>query len=128
VRWAEGSLALEDRAGGVGGSIARPDRAAHSLVSQHGVVMPNLFRRLLYGAAHFALKTLGRLIAIPVRRKLRHFFRATEDCAGVQHELLRRILARQTDTAFGRDHHFASIRTVEDYRNNLPVVGYDALE
>jgi hypothetical protein len=76
----------------------------------------------------FALTSVGRLVAISVRRKLNHFLDATNDCAGVQQELLRRILAHQSATAFGRDHHFADIRTVADYRHNLPVAGYDAIE
>jgi hypothetical protein len=76
----------------------------------------------------FALTSIGRLVAIPVRRKLNHFLDATKDCARVQQELLRRILAHQIDTAFGRDHHFAAIKTVADYRHNLPVAGYDAIE
>ena len=34
--------------------------------------------------------------------------------------LLLRILAQQADTGFGRDHRFAAIRTVADYRRQRP--------
>ena len=39
-----------------------------------------------------------------------------------------RILAHQADTDFGRDHHFAAIRTVADFRRQLPVAGYEYFE
>ena len=46
----------------------------------------------------------------------------------VQEALLRRILAYQADTAFGRDHRFRDIRTVADFRRQLPVAGYEYFE
>ena len=46
----------------------------------------------------------------------------------VQEALLRGILAHQADTDFGRDHRFATIRTVADFRRQLPVAGYDYFE
>src|SRR5205823_6743065 len=42
-----------------------------------------------------------------------------------QSELLARILVVQKDTQFGRDHHFADINTVADYRRNVPVAPYE---
>jgi hypothetical protein len=38
----------------------------------------------------------------------------------VQRSLLRRYLGANADTAFGRSHGFASIRTAEDYRERVP--------
>ncbi len=69
-----------------------------------------------------------RAIAIPVRRRLAQFEAATTDPQVIQEAILRDILAEQSETAFGRDHHFASMHTVEDYRRVLPVAGYDAVE
>ena len=69
-----------------------------------------------------------KLIAIPVRRRLVAFEEATKHPRGVQEALLARILRHQAATAFGTDHHFAAIRTIADYRNNLPVRGYDYVE
>ena len=69
-----------------------------------------------------------RAVAIPVRRRLLAFEAATTDPRAVQEALLRNILAEQAGTAFGQDHHFASMRTVEDYRRVLPVAGYEAVE
>jgi hypothetical protein len=44
-----------------------------------------------------------------------------------QTELLLRLLAQARDTAFGRDHGFASIRTHADYAQAVPVRDYEAL-
>ena len=69
-----------------------------------------------------------KLIAIPVRRRLVAFEEATRHPREMQEALLARILRHQSSTAFGTDHHFAAIRTVADYRHNLPVRGYDYVE
>ncbi|MFO0964224.1 MAG: GH3 auxin-responsive promoter family protein [Gemmataceae bacterium] len=73
-------------------------------------------------------KVIGRIAAIPVRRRLRAFFRATEEPRRVQNELLHRILAKQANTDFGRRHHFKTIRSVADFRRQLPVATYDYFE
>jgi hypothetical protein len=69
-----------------------------------------------------------RAIAVPVRRKLLAFDAATSDPRSVQEAVLRGILREQAGTDFGKDHHFADIRTVEDFRRMLPVAGYEAIE
>lgn len=71
------------------------------------------------------LKGVGKLIALPVRRRIAAFEVATRDPQRVQQAVLRRILARQVDTDFGRDHHFATVQTVEDFQRRVPVAGYD---
>ncbi len=38
------------------------------------------------------------------------------------------LLRHQADTGFGRDYHFASIRTLEEFRRQLPIAGYDAID
>ncbi len=71
---------------------------------------------------------LGKVAAIPVRRRLRAFEEATSRPRQVQEALLRRILSVQADTDFGRRHHFASIDTVADFRRHVPVAGYEYVE
>lgn len=73
-------------------------------------------------------KVVGKVVAFPVRRQLAAFERATERPREVQEALLRRILARHTRTDFGREHHFADIKTPNDFRKHLPVAGYDYFE
>src|SRR5262249_1455839 len=69
-----------------------------------------------------------KLVAIPVRRRLRAFEDATNHPREMQEALLARILRHQTPTAFGKAHHFATMNTVADFRRNIPVRGYDYVE
>lgn len=73
-------------------------------------------------------KVVLRAVAIPVERRLAQFEAATLDPQRVQEAVLRDILAAQADTGFGRDHRFADIRTVADFRRHVPVAGYEAVE
>jgi hypothetical protein len=69
-----------------------------------------------------------KLIAIPVRRRLAAFELATEHPQQIQQELLARILRHQAGTSFGKDHHFATIQSISDFRKIVPVRGYDYVE
>ncbi len=69
-----------------------------------------------------------KLVAIPIRRRILAFEEATKHPQKVQQELLRRILAHQTPTAFGADHHFTTLQSLEDFRKVVPVRGYDYIE
>ncbi len=73
----------------------------------------------------FLLVRVGRLISYPVRRQLWKFESACQNPEAVQTELLLRILRNQQATAFGRDHGFAAVRTVADFRKNVPVAPYE---
>jgi hypothetical protein len=70
----------------------------------------------------------GKLLVIPIRRRLAQFETATSHPQQVQEAVLRDILAYQAPTVFGREHHFDAIRNVADFRHQLPVVGYEYLE
>lgn len=52
------------------------------------------------------------------------FERATRDPAGTQERKLMEIVRRNRDTEYGREHGFASIRSVTDWRRQVPVVEY----
>lgn len=73
----------------------------------------------------FALRRVGRLVALPIRYKTDRFLRDCHHPEQVQEALLQSILRRQSPTAFGRDHHFASVRTIVDYRRSVPVAPYE---
>ena len=47
------------------------------------------------------------------------------DCEGTQRLLLAELLRANKDTEFGRAHHFDEIRTVEDYRRNVPLSDWE---
>jgi hypothetical protein len=73
----------------------------------------------------FLLVRVGRLISYPVRRQLRLFEAACQEPEAVQTARLLEILRKQADTAFGRDHGFASVASVADYRRAVPVAPYE---
>ena len=73
------------------------------------------------------VRIAGKIIARPIRRRLRHFEDACQNPEAVQTALLERILKFQVDTGYGRDHGFRTIRTVADYRRQVPIGPYDAL-
>jgi len=73
-------------------------------------------------------KVVGKLVAFPVRRKLNAFEHATHHPREMQDALLRGILAHQAGTDFGRRHHFGDMRTLADFRRNVPVLTYEYLE
>ena len=80
----------------------------------------------LMSVTRFLLTRLGRLAAYPIHHRIAAFARACDQPEAVQTDLLLRTLRRQADTAFGRDHGFAGIRTVADYRKQVPVAPYEA--
>ena len=71
---------------------------------------------------------LGLPIALKYRRLARTFFDQTTRAGDVQRDLLMGRLARHADSQFGRDHHFAEIRTPADFRKRVPIRGYDGHE
>lgn len=71
---------------------------------------------------------LRYVLGYPLRRQVYKFERATRYARELQEALLRRIVARQADTAFGRDHGFRHIRGLADFRRQVSVAGYDRIE
>ena len=52
----------------------------------------------------------------------------SRDAIKVSEQALLTIVADNKDTEFGRNHDFASIKTIEDYKERVPVAGYDDYE
>ncbi len=91
--------------------------------------MQKFIRHGVRSVLHFLLHHVaGPLIAGPVRRRLAEFEAATHRPRELQEALLRDILTHHAGTAFGRDHHFDTIRTPDDFRRQLPVAEYDYFE
>lgn len=78
--------------------------------------------------ARYLLIRAARAATYHLHRRQLRFLRACENPEDVQLALLHRILRRQAVTAFGRDHHFATIRTLADYRHQVQVAPYERLE
>lgn len=45
----------------------------------------------------------------------------------LQHQTFLGLIQKAADTSFGRDHHFAEIRTYEDFKERVPVRDYEEL-
>src|SRR5688572_28675054 len=50
---------------------------------------------------------------------------ARQDAAAMQQRQLLRLVRRAADTRFGREHHFASIRSPSDFRQAVPLRRYE---
>ena len=64
---------------------------------------------------------------LTMRPAARAFARAWRDPAAVQRNLLVQLIGRNRESVFGREHRFASIRSVDDFRAAVPVRTYDDL-
>lgn len=60
--------------------------------------------------------------------ELARFRRGIRRVKEEQQEILRRILAENVDTEFGREHGFSSIRDAADYQKRVPLRDYDQHE
>ena len=52
----------------------------------------------------------------------------SRDAIKVSEQALLTIVADNKDTEFGRNHDFASIKSIDDYKEKVPVAGYDDFE
>jgi len=70
------------------------------------------------------LRPAAFLAGLHARRQMAAFLAAHRRTRAVQDALLAELIARHRDTAFGRDHGFASIRDYADFRSAIPVGSY----
>lgn len=75
----------------------------------------------------FLLVRLGRIVSYPMRRRLERFLRDCEQPEAVQTARLLEIVRQQSLTGFGRDHRFDLIRSLADFRRQVPIAPYEAL-
>lgn len=59
------------------------------------------------------------------QREVRRFLANTKRAAALQREVLFEKLHREMDSDFGRQHGLSKIRTIEDYRRQLPLSTYE---
>ena len=65
-----------------------------------------------------------RLGAVPARAR---FWRALRRPEAAQATILARILRENANSAYGREHGFASVRTAREYADRVPLTDYDTL-
>jgi hypothetical protein len=68
------------------------------------------------------VQSIGRALLGRRRRALRA---ALADPAGAQRERLLEIVREAQDTVYGKEHDFASIRSIDDFRARVPIGGWD---
>ncbi len=75
---------------------------------------------------------IHKVAGFPVVRRARalaaSFLDLTRRADEVQRDRLMALVRRHADSAFGRDHGFAEIRTPADFRRRVPVRGYEGHE
>lgn len=74
------------------------------------------------------MKAVAKWLAIPYyRHRLKTLQKTLERASVAQEQSLLNNVRRCTGTWFGRDHHFRSIRTIQDFKRQVPIVGYEYL-
>jgi hypothetical protein len=72
------------------------------------------------------LRALAGKVVVPhFARKLRRFEDKLGRAREIQHWLALEKVRYCRDTQFGRDHHFHEIRTLADFKRNIPIAPYD---
>ena len=72
------------------------------------------------------MSAVSQLLALKGRWSWRRFEHTTEHPEEVQRDLLQRILKSNQDTAYGRQHGFSRMNSVQDYQDGVPVGDYEA--
>jgi hypothetical protein len=73
-----------------------------------------------------AAATVNRLWRWSCAREASAFENATRDVRDTQRALLAALVRRNEASAFGRDHAFPEIRTLDDFRHRVPIRDFDA--
>ncbi len=74
------------------------------------------------------LGVLKQIMKTATGSTLRSFDERCHTLGDTQSRLLRRLIEQNKDSAFGRDHGFASIRTLRDFQRAIPVCSYENLQ
>jgi hypothetical protein len=77
--------------------------------------------------ARLASAAVHRAWLLTMRPAARAFGRAWRDPRAAQRDLLTRLIERNRESAFGLEHRFASMASVDDFRAAVPVRTYDEL-
>lgn len=95
-----------------------PTKIADSGIGIKGTGPKHLVNKLLSG-------NLERILSVPGGRMYRRFMKATRNVELTQRALLNDIIDQTKNTAFGREHRFATINSYEDYRDAVPIRDFE---
>ncbi|MDO4479312.1 MAG: GH3 auxin-responsive promoter family protein [Lachnospiraceae bacterium] len=76
-------------------------------------------------AIQFDYDKLNQDRCVKGREVMAHVKEMCADPMGINTHFLMELLEKNKDTAFGREHHFSEIKTIEDYQKMVPVGVYD---
>jgi GH3 auxin-responsive promoter len=75
---------------------------------------------------HRVMTAVARRVVVPAyERRFQQFERLLYEARRIQQDILFGRLRRCRDTRFGRDHGFAEINSLDDYRRRVPISRYD---
>ncbi len=70
----------------------------------------------------------GFLINFMTKKSAHRFEAATKDPVRVQTDKILNIVQKNADTAYGRRYGFATIKTVEDFQKQVPIISYEDIK
>ena len=73
------------------------------------------------------MSIVSRLLGLQGGLAWRAFDRATRDPDETQRKLLQHILKTNADTAFGREHGFGGMNSLEDFQRGVPIGDYESV-
>ena len=73
------------------------------------------------------LKPLAFAAGLHAGKQMRRFLKAHRQTQQVQDAFLNELISRHCQTAFGRDHDFARLRSYDDFKAVVPVGNYETL-
>ncbi len=76
----------------------------------------------------FAVNIAQKLIKSFTAKDYKRFVKNAGNMGGIQEYLLFSLLKRNANTQFGRRHYFAKIRSMEEFRDKVPVQQYEDLQ
>jgi len=72
--------------------------------------------------------TMNSDVLLNARITLSEFIDACGSCESLQEEVLQDILKRNRDTVIGRKYNFDQIKSIDDFRDNVPVLEWDDIK
>lgn len=68
---------------------------------------------------------IAQLYAKRQAKKVRYWM---DNAIELQQKTMKKLIAKASNTEFGKDHNFSSIKTYEDFKRNVPVNDYEGLK
>jgi GH3 auxin-responsive promoter len=73
--------------------------------------------------------SIKSILAKPFAKRIAtKFYKQSNNAVAVQQKILKTLLSKGKNTVFGKDHNFESIKSYEDYKNQVPIRDYEALK